>query len=363
MHIHNASKQYKNKYSECLLLQESYRDEYNIPRHRTILNLSKLPRSLTRVIIDAVKGKVLVDINQITQTDNRSLGEVTVFYRLAQRVGLVRILGEQLGKHIASLTLAMVINRVSLPKSRYALSEWLPTTFLPEILHTSLTHFHHNKLYEALVILTQHQRRIEDELFVKTREKENGLRLMLYDITSTYLEGEQCELAAYGYSRDKQSGKKQLIIGLVATPSGRPVTVEVLTGNTADKTTLLAKIEELRQRFNLTEVIYVFDRGMKDEQKLSLLRSNHFTYITALTRTEVETLAKAGVIQLGLFDEELAEYHQGERRYVICRSDQWERNRVRRENLLTKTEGELQKLKERVTQGKLKDPSQRLPED
>lgn len=363
MFIKDCSRQYANKYSECKLLTESYRDENGIPRHRTILNLSRLPSELAGVIEDSVNGKRLVSLEDIKETDNRSLGEVTTLKRLADRLGITKILRQHLGDHLAALVLVMVINRISLPKSRYSLRDWLETTYLPEILKVPLSDFHHNHLYEALTFLADNQTAIEDDLWKITKNRkqakrqEEELTLMLYDITSTYLEGEQNELAEYGYSRDKKRGKKQLIIGLVTTKTGTPVTVEALPGSTQDRTTLLAKIRELKRRLAIKEVVYVFDRGMRDQPKLAALRSYDIRYITALRRDEIRRLLEErSAIQLGMFDEYgLAEYEFDARRYIICRSDQERRNQERREILLGRTAEKLEMIKRNVAQGRVKD--------
>jgi transposase len=300
----------------------------------------------------------MVSLDKIVQEDNRSLGEVSILYKLASQLGITTILQKYLGKHTASLVVAMVINRISLPKARYSLSEWLGTTYLPEILKVPLPQFHHNKLYHALSKLTKKQADIEDKLWETTKQKEEDATLMLYDITSTYLEGEQNELGAYGYSRDKKRGKKQLVVGLVATPKGRPVTVEVLPGNTTDKTTLLTKVGELKKRFNLEEIIYVFDRGMTDKGKLETLRSDNIKYITSLRRGEIRKLAEdKAPIQLGMFDKtDIAEYTCQGRRYIICKSDCEDRAKKKREKLLAKTEEKLEKIKTSITKKQLKNP-------
>lgn len=357
MYIVDASKQYKYKLSPCKLLVRSYRDENGIPRRRTILNLSKLPQELANTIEQSVKGKKMVSIEDITQEDNRSLGEVTVLKRLSDRLGLTKILRDRLGNLAAGLTLSMAINRISLPKAKYSMREWVETTYLPEILEINLSDYHHNTLYEVLEILSENKLEIEEALWEKTKELEEGLTLMLYDITSTYLEGEQNELAEYGYNRDKKKGKKQINIALVTTPKGRPVSVEVLKGNITDKATLLKKIKELKKRFNLKEIIYVFDRGMRDQEKLSVLRTKQIKYITALTRGEINHLIEKGApIQPGLFDQtDIAEYRtDNEKRYIICKSDVATRSTRTREKLLQKTEEKLRMVKRQVKKGNWK---------
>jgi len=358
MYLVDAGKQYKHKYSPCKLLVESYRDENGIPRRRTILNLSKLSEELASTIEQQALGKRMVALEDLTETDNRSLGEVTVLKRLSDRLGLGKILQQKLGGLIAGLTLSMAVNRISLPKAKYSLREWVETTYLPEILGIKLSDYHHNTLYEVLKTLADKQAGIEEALWEKTQGAEEGLTLMLYDITSTYLEGQQNELAEYGYSRDKKRGKRQINIALVTTPKGRPVAVEVLKGNVTDKATLLGKIEELEKRFQLKEIVYVFDRGMGDEGKLEVLRSREIKYITALTKGEIKKLIEKGApIQPGLFDErDIAEYETEGRRYIICKSDVATRSAKTRESLLQKTEEKLEMIKRNVQNGRRKNP-------
>lgn len=356
MYIVDASKQYRYKFSPCKLLVKSYRDKQGIPRRQTILNLSKLPQKLARTIEQSVSGKTMVSLEEITQEDNRSLGEGVIFKRLADRLGLTKILQEKLGNLVAGLTFSMAVNRISCPKAKYSLREWVETTTLPEILKINLSDYHHNTLYEVLEILWENQSVIEEEMWEKTKETEKGLTLMLYDITSTYLEGEQNELAEYGYNRDGKKGKKQINIALVATPMGRPVAVEVLKGNITDKATLLGKINELKKRFQLEEVIYVFDRGMKDREKLNVLRIQKIKYLTALTKGEINNLIEKGApLQPSLFDEQdIAEYKTEDQRYIICKSDVATRSTRTREELLRRTEEKLEMVKRNVAKGNWK---------
>ena len=358
MFVRDASKRYGDKISPCKLLTESYRDGNGVPRHRTILNLSKLPENIANAIEQGASGKKVVSLEDITQEDNRSLGEITILKRLADRTGLSRILEKKLGRLVSGLVMAMVFNRISLPKAKYSVKDWLETNYLPELLKIGRDKFHHNRLYEALSVLAENQVEIEEGLWQETKQREKNLTLILYDISSTYLEGEQNDLAEYGYNRDGKKGKKQLVIALITTPQGRPVSIEVLPGNTADKATLIRKVEELKRRFGLKEVVYVFDRGMRDEKKLATLRSNNAKYITALTKKEIRQLIKKGApIQPGLFDKRnLVEYQTGNQRYIICKSDQATRSGKVREKLLGKTEEKLEMIKKNVLLGRRKDP-------
>lgn len=357
MFIINVSKKYKNKTSDCRLLVESFRDENGKPRHRTILNLSKVNPVLARVIENQVKGKTMVAMEELKQTDNKSLGEIAILKKFSDSLRITAILQKHLGKDHADRILAMAINRVSLPKARYSLCEWLETTCLPDLLGRKLSHFHYNQLYASLFVLEKKQQEIEKDLFTTTAKLESGMTLMLYDITSTYLEGEENELGFFGYNRDGKKGKKQIVVSLVVTPKGRPVSVEILKGNTADKSTLLAKIDDLQKRFGVKDIIYVFDRGMKDEKKLETLRGSQIEYITALNRKEIEALIEKGApVQPGLFDKtNLLEYTIENRRFILCKSDTREKSQKTREALLLKTEEKLESIEQQVANKKLKD--------
>ena len=360
MYITDAGKQYKNKYSSCKLLQRSYRDKDGKVKKQTILNLSKLPTAIAdaieKVVTNKKTNKTPTYLEDIKSESSKSLGEVEVLLKLAKNIGLFSVLKKELDKQFFPLVMAMVINRISSPTSKYSLTEWLETNYLPELLKTDLKNFHHNRLYEALEELDTKLEKIEQLLFKQTLTRENNLNLILYDITSSYVEGEQNELAAYGYNRDGKKGKKQIVIGLITTLQGRPVSIEVLTGNTADKTTLLSRIESLKTKFGLKQVIYTFDRGMKDEPKLLKLDQQHIKYLTALNKREIKKLCQDNQsIQPGLFDEKIAEVQVNNKRYVFCKSDQAARSHHHREELLQKTTEKLQLIQKGITK-KLKDP-------
>lgn len=164
---------------------------------------------------------------------------------------------------------------------------------------------------------------------------------MLYDVTSSYFEGEHNELAEYGYDRD---GKKQIVIGLLTAKDGEPLSVEVFKGNTADPATLGAQVGKLAARFKVQEVIFVGDRGMIKAKGKEQLDQARFRYITALTNPQIRKLIKADVIQPGLFDEQVAEVVHGDKRLVLrCDPATQRKERHRRED-------KLQRLVERVAE-------------
>ena len=192
--------------------------------------------------------------------------------------------------------------------------------------------------------MSEQQSRIEDRLYTY-RQKENESRkgahtLCLYDVTSSYLEGEKNELAAYGYNRDKKKGKKQIVIGLLTNIQGVPMSVSVFKGNTPDTETVPDQIKTIAQRFKAKQVVMVGDRGMIKTPQKTALNEVDFNYITAITKKQIDTLLKKGAIQLGLFDTEVVEVVDQDKRYLLrrnpLRKEEVEKNRESRRECLHK---------------------------
>ena len=185
-----------------------------------------------------------------------------------------------------------------------------------------LDSFHEDDLYENLDWLCERQERIEQRLF-KRRHDSNTPKLFLYDVTSSYLEGMFNALAEFGYNRDGKKGKKQIVVGLLCDEHGYPLSIEVFKGNTGDVTTMPGQIRKTALRFGCTEVTFVGDRGMIKGNVIDQLGEHEgFHYITALTKPQIESLMKAGVIQLSLFDTKVVEISDQEQniRYVLRRN-------------------------------------------
>jgi transposase len=179
--------------------------------------------------------------------------------------------------------------------------------------------FCEDHLYENLSWLADNQEKIEKRLFT-FRRGQSTPELFLYDVTSSYLEGDQNELADWGYNRDKKRGKKQIVIGLLCDEQGEPVSVEVFTGNTADLQTFGAQVQKVAERFGCRRVTIVGDRGMIKSAQIQDLKSVGFHYITAITKAQIRSLIKTGVFQLELFDDQLCEIQDGGVRYVLRRN-------------------------------------------
>src|SRR2546422_1469522 len=180
--------------------------------------------------------------------------------------------------------------------------------------------FDEDALYENLDWLAGAQARIEDRLFAQ-RNKTKQISLFLSDVTSSYFEGTQNALAAFGYNRDGKKGKLQIVIGLLCDEDGQPVSIEVFPGNTQDPHTVAAQVEKLKGRFGVQEITFVGDRGMIKSQQIADLAKQGFHYITAITKPQIEKLLRTGTVQMDLFDQELAEVLTDEGiRYVLRRN-------------------------------------------
>ena len=262
--------------------------------------------------------------NHDSLSHGKSVGAAFAAASVARRVGITAALGR--GRQ-AQLALWQIIARLIDQGSRLSAVRLHQTHALAEAVDLKKG-FCEDDLYQNLAWLADNQDKSENRLFKfrgKKQSPKQTVNLFLYDVTSSYLEGKHNELAAYGYNRDGKKGKLQIVIGLLCDQTGEPVSVQVFTGNTSDVTTFGDQIKKAAQRFGCRRVTFVGDRGMiKSTQKADLAEAD-FNYITALTRKQIETLEKNGVIQLGLFDEELCEIEKDSERYILrrnpCRAD------------------------------------------
>jgi hypothetical protein len=248
---------------------------------------------------------------------DRIFGVLFALKELAHRVGLVSALGQ---KRVATLALFLVLARVAHQGSRLSAVRWAADHAVAEVL--GLLAFDEDDLYAALDWLATQQAAIEKKLY-RAYVQRTGLPpvLVLYDVTSSYFEGDKNELAAYGYNRDGKKGKKQMVIGLLTGPDGEPLAVTAFKGNTTDPTTVATQIEIVKTRFKIAEVVFVGDRGMVKAPGKATLTEEGLRYITALTDPQVRKLLKQEVIQLNLFDETAQEVEQGDRRLILRRNE------------------------------------------
>ena len=305
----------------CVLLRESYRENGKV-KHRTLLNLSDLPTDRIMAIKRAVAGE-FDEVAFTGRGDDKTeqgpaFGALYVLREVAEQLGLAEVLGrDRTGK----LALLMVIGQVIAGKSRRGLVRWAVNQAIPELFglgDRDSVGFNENELYTVLDILCDNRFEIQQKLF-KLRGKQCN-QLFLYDVTSSYLEGDCNELGDWGYPRDGKKGKKQIVIGLLTDKDGDPVAVDVFRGNTSDPRTVLDQIKLLSERFAVKDVVFVGDRGMLKSMPLESIKEADFQYITAITKPQIERLIKEGVMQLCMFDETLSEVVNEGVRYVFRRN-------------------------------------------
>ena len=301
------------------LLRESYREGKKV-KHKTIANISGCSEEEIAAIRLALRhkkdlSKLTESVRTYTQKQGLSIGAVWLVYDMARQLGIVDAFGTtRQGK----LGLWQVIARVIDQGSRLSAVRLAGSHAACDVL--GLGKFNEDDLYNNLDWMSEKQADIEDRLFKKThRQQKPGL--YLYDVTSSYFEGMHNELSAFGYNRDGKKGKKQIVIGLLCNESGIPLSVEVFTGNTEDPKTLTPQIRKVAERFGNAEMTFVGDRGMIKSQQIEQLGEAGLHYITAITKPQIEKLLKVNVIQLNLFEQELAEVQTKEgERYVLRRN-------------------------------------------
>ncbi|WP_446425758.1 IS1634 family transposase [Microcystis aeruginosa] len=333
----------------AVLLRESYREGEQVKK-RTLANLSKLPDDIIDNLKLALKGATLSMTEGIPNHFEviRSLphGHVMAILETIKKLGLDKIISEK-SSRIRNLVVAMIVARIINPKSKLATARGFNSETCSQSLGQllDLEKADEDELYNALDWLLEKQEKIEKHLALK--HLESGT-LVLYDVTSTYLEGNGCELGKYGDNRDKKKGKTQIVFGLLCSAKGCPIAVEVFEGNTSDGATLSGQIEKVRKGWGIENVVWVSDRGILTNSKIKELVKpiEGLDYITGLTKPQIRKLAEVEVIQLGLFDQvNLVEFESEDypdERLIACRNPFIaEKNKQQREALLEATEKEL----------------------
>jgi hypothetical protein len=355
MHVVTNRRQGKHREYVTHLLRRSYREGGKV-KNETLANLSHLPAEAIEAIRATLRGEVLTAAGEAFEIE-RSLpaGHVAAALRMARRLELARLLDRKPSRQ-RDLCLAMVCQRVLAPGSKLQTVRALGQSTLAGEL--GVEGADEDELYAALDWLVARQERIEDRL--AARHLGDG-ELVLYDVSSSYFEGRKCPLAKLGYSRDRKRGTPQIIYGLLCDKPGRPLSVEVFSGELHDDKTLPAQVEKLKRRFGLKTVIVVADRGMVTKANIEALAdAEGVGWITALKAPQVKRLVKDGHLQLSLFDEaNLAEISAPEdypgERLIVCRNPLVGAERARkREELLAATERGLSEIAERVKEGTLK---------
>src|SRR5712691_10964194 len=333
----------------AILLRESYREAGKVKK-RTLLNLSDWPHERVAGFKALLKGGTVIPKGQEAITIIRSLphGHVDAALGTARRIGLDRLLGPD-GNRCRDLILALVVSRILDPGSKLAaaraLSPDTATSSLGEQLGLGLVG--EDELYSALDWLAVRQPAIEAAL---AKRHLSGGTLVLYDVSSSYLEGRCCPLAQFGYSRDGKRGKRQIVYGLLCAPDGCPVAIGVFAGSTADPATLTSQVTKLKERFALDHVVLVGDRGMITQARISEeIKAAGLDWITALRAPAIKALLEGGAPQMSLFDDrDMAGITSPEfpgERLIVCRNRALAAERARkRQDLLAATERDLARI-------------------
>jgi DDE family transposase len=330
------------------LLRRSYREGGKV-RHENLGNLSHLPIEIIEAIRRMLAGRVLVDLDEQFEIE-RSLphGHIAAVLGVLRELDLERLLSRQRGRE-RDLVVAMIGQLVIAPASKLSMTRRFSQTTLAEEL--ALGEVTEAELLAAMDWLLDRQERIENTL-ARRHLSDGGF--VLYDLSSSYLEGRCCPLAALGHNRDGKKGKLQVNWGLVCSPDGRPVSVQVHPGNTADPATLPGVLDTIRARFGIERVIVVGDRAMITDAHARTLTALGAGFVSALKTAQIRKLISAGDLQLSLFDQHnLAEISTPEfpdERLIVCRNPQLAAERARkRQDLLRATGRELDKVAQMVS--------------
>jgi transposase len=345
----------------AVLLRESYRDEHGRAQKRTLANLSKLPGDVIEGLKTLLKGGTAIGTGPDELEIDRALphGHVAAALSMIRKLALDRLIlstaKDPGSRRHCDLVVAMMVDRLITPRSKLgfvrAVDQESAISSLGAVL--GLGKVKEREAYEALDWLLERQARIENGL--ARRHLEDGV-LVLYDVTSSYFEGRRCPLARYGHSRDHRRDRPQIVYGLLCTREGLPIAVEVFDGNTGDPSTLRAQVEKVKDRFAISRMVLVGDRGMITSARIrDDLQPAGLDWITCLRAPAIQALAQDdGPLQLSLFDErDLAEISAPDmfpgERLIVCRNRDLAAERGRkREELLVATERELARVHEQV---------------
>jgi transposase len=336
------------------LLRRSYRDENGKPQKETLANLSMLPEEAITALRKALAGTVLVEADAAFEVERTlSHGGAAAVHAMASGLGMKELLGPDCRER--DLAYGLILSRVLRPTSKLSTRDWWNDTTLGTDL--DITQARTDEVYAAMDWLGARQEIIEKALAAR-HLRASGIAM--FDLSSSWVEGRCCDLAAFGYSRDKKRGVKQIEYGLLTDPHGRPVAIRVFPGNTSDTKSFIDAVSIVAENFGLTDITMVGDRGMITNARIKELRTRPgMDWITALRAPAIAALASDdGPLQMSLFDTqnfaEITHPDYPDERLICCRNPVLADQRARkRQELLTATDLELAKIATRVNNGKL----------
>ena len=366
MHVARNRRRYVSKSGEertyeSVLLRRTYRDGGKV-KHETLANLKALPEASIAAVEVTLRGQRLVPAGgEFSIARSLPHGHVAAVTAMAHQLGLPALLGAAC--QARDLVVALIVSRVVRPGSKRSTLAWWPDVTLGTDL--GVADASSDEVYAAMDWLVDRQDSIEKQLAARHLDPSvNPARMALFDLTSSWVTGRCCELAARGYSRDGKKGCEQIEYGLLCDPDGRPVAVRVFAGNTADPTAFTTAVGAVKDTFGLDNLVMVGDRGMITTARIAALRElndggTDFGWVTALRAPQIAKLAAdQGPLQMSLFDQQdLAEIshpdYPGER-LIACRNPHLAAERARkRGELLAATEELLAQIIDRVSAGRL----------
>ena len=318
----------------AILLRESFRDQGKV-KTRTLANLTSWAPTRLQALRQVLRG----DFDQLPSCEptlGPIFGLLFVLKQIAAALGITAALRTS---RVGKLALFLILARVAHQGSRLSAVRWAQDHAVSEVL--GLDSFDEDDLYAALDDLCARQEKIERALYQQYQHRcgTQPPRLFLYDVTSSYLEGECNELGEFGYNRDGKKGKLQIVIGLLTDAAGEPLAVRVFEGNRSDPTTVAEQIKIVKEQFRVEELVFVGDRGMVKSKGKQALEQAKLRYITALTDPQIRGLLKRKILQLELFSEQLCEVEDHGVRYVLRKNEtEAARERHRLDDKLAKLE-------------------------
>jgi len=340
MFIQRTQRKTKDKVYHSVVLLENYRDGNRV-RHRTIATLTKWPKHIVDDLEKILKGNAVFSLDDMELSNGKSFGAIEVIRQVADKLGIVKALGNS---KQARLAMVQIAGRIITRQSRlHIANEWVHNQDIKDVF--KVDRFNEDSLYRNLDWLAENQKIIEQKIFKYRYKEKKAKNIFLYDVTSSYLEGTQNELADYGYNRDKKKGKKQIVAGLMLDSEGYPLTVEIFKGNTADTKTVSTQLKKLKNIFGVERVIFVGDKGMIKSGQIDEIISDEYKwdYLTSITKQQIRTLIKKGVIQLSLFEDEIMEVEDRDGTRYILR-----KNPVRAKEQQINRDARIEKLSEFV---------------
>lgn len=343
----------------------SYRRENGTPDFKREISLAGLDEKVIQGIDLVLRnGGDMNSMGDVSFEKALNIGAPWAAYCTAEKLGIIdELKSAGLEKKYINVIVAMILDRVVNAKAHSKLGLWetLPGSALERVVTPEGMPVQLHDYYNALDEVYAKQKMVERGLFKRSESEKSSM--FLYDITSSYMEGENCPLSAFGYSRDGKKGKKQIVIGLLTNAEGRPLSVEVFEGNTSDQTTVMPKIEAMRKDFGIDEMIFVGDRGMITKSRRNDLSTEEYEsikYISALPRKELFQLLedRDHPLQPGIFDRhklvEVKDSKSGTRYILSFNPEKEEEDRKTRNALLYKTQKKLEMIQKNVKSGRWK---------